>query len=149
MTAVPRAPLSGDPAAQDLDAQVTKSAVPLGRLGVEGFWIPTRRDMVMQLPSGSGAAVLAAFTAKATATVALPEAEREAALWSILKDLVAERWRLDCERLWLALAPHKEKADFIPDGLWESGGKASSDWFRETWEAQAKRDLETQAKDST
>jgi len=38
MKATMRVP--GAEAAQELDAKITESALPLGRLGVENFWTP-------------------------------------------------------------------------------------------------------------
>ena len=61
----------GDAEAEDLDTKVSQSAVPLGRLGVEGFWTPACRDLVMQLPVGSCAVVLDAFKTEANYTAAL------------------------------------------------------------------------------
>ena len=53
--------LRGDAGAQALDAGITQCGHALERNGVPAFWVPARRDLVMQLPVGSGAAVLDAF----------------------------------------------------------------------------------------
>jgi hypothetical protein len=53
--------LRGNAGAQALDEGITQCGHALERNGVPGFWVPARRDLVMELPVGSGAAVLDAF----------------------------------------------------------------------------------------
>ena len=96
----------GNAAAQELDARLTAGETPLGRLGVVAFWTPARRDIIMQLPTSSGEAVLQAFGKVNLTTIR--EEQREACLHAmlhaLLHDLVDARWRIDCQRVWLAVA---------------------------------------------
>ena len=93
--------MRGDAAAQKLDLMVTASALRLGRAGFEGFWHgpPCSRDWVMQLPDGSGLAVLTAFLAGLPAHALVEAAWRPAAAHARLTGLVEERWRVDFQRL--------------------------------------------------
>ena len=74
---------------------VCASALSLGRAGLEGFWNGPRRDWVMQLPAGSGLAVLAAFLEGLPADALVEAARRPAAAHARLAGLVGERWRMD------------------------------------------------------
>ena len=94
----------GNAAARELDARLTAAETPLGRLGVVAFWTPARRDLVMQLPTVSGEAVLQAFGKGAGPLTTIPEEQREASLHALLHDLVEARWRIDCQKVWLAVA---------------------------------------------
>ena len=80
--------LRGDVGAQALDARVTQCGLALARLGLPGFWKPECRDLVMQLPVGSGAAVLDVFAGRVPLVAAGPEAERTAHLHAMLHSLV-------------------------------------------------------------
>ena len=68
----------------------------------------------MTLPTGSGAAVLDIFAARVLLVAAVPESERAAHLQAMLDSLVEERWKMDCDRLWLAVAPHIRRGAFLP-----------------------------------
>ena len=68
--------LRGDAGAQALDEGITQCGHALERNGVPGFWVPARRDLVMELPVDSGAAVLDAFVRLVPQVVSL-EAEPE------------------------------------------------------------------------
>ena len=89
----------------------------------------------MLLPAGSGEAVLHALDRLALWAVALPEDAREAALDMQLQKLVRKRWQVDCQALWLAVAPHKPAA--LPDMEDE---EAARTWYSSTYAAQLKRD---------
>ena len=110
---VPAICIRGDAAAQELDARLTAGQTPLGRVGVDAFWLPARRDLIMQLPTMSGDAVLTAFEAGARSLTTIPEGQREAflhaqceaVLHALLLDLVKARWNVDCRRLWCTVVP--------------------------------------------
>lgn len=94
----------------------------------------------MTLPTGSGAAVLDIFAARVPLVAAFTEATRAAHLQAMLDSLVEERWKVDCDRLWLAIAPHIRKKAFLP-----KADQNREEWYREQYEAQAKRDAEIAA----
>ena len=106
VTGVPA--IRGNAAAQELDARLTAGETSLGRCGVARFWLPARRDLIMQLPTESGEAVLEAFEELNLTTIR--EEQREAFLHTMLHRLVAARWRIDCSKLWFAVAPHRASA---------------------------------------
>ena len=134
----------GNAAAQELDARLTAGETPLGRLGVVAFWTPARRDLVMQLPTVSGEAVLQAFGKGAGPLTTIPEERREASLHALLHNLVEARWRIDCQRLWLAVAP----SELFPESLLTQRPADLSAWYRETYEKQAKRDEDLAKKEA-
>ena len=106
-----------------------------------------RRRAIMKLPRGSGLAVLKAFDARALTGVMRPAAELEAFLQKELEVLVAARWRADCHRLWLAVAPHvPARAFLLPK---KASPEAMAAWYRQTYNAQAQRDAQIAAQDWT
>ena len=105
VSCLPAISIRGDAAAQELDARLSAGQTHLGRMGVEAFWCPVRRDLIMQLPTRSGGAVLAAFDAGAKSLMTMPEDQREAFLHALVVDLVKARWNVDCRRLWFAVSP--------------------------------------------
>jgi hypothetical protein len=52
-----------------LDRRITQCGVALDRVVIPAFWVPARRDLVMQLLVGSGAAVLNVFSDSAPQVV--------------------------------------------------------------------------------
>ena len=71
--------MRGDAGAQALDRRIAQCGSALGRVGILAFWVPARRDLVMQLPVGSGASVLDVFAALVPEAVTLqPEAQDKA-----------------------------------------------------------------------
>jgi hypothetical protein len=74
--------LRGDAGAQALDDGITQCGHALERNGVHGFWVPARRHLVMELPVGSGAAVLDAFVKLVPQLVTLEaESEEKQNIW--------------------------------------------------------------------
>ena len=139
MSCVPAICIRGDAAAQELGARLTAGQTPLGRMGVEAFWHPARRDLIMQLPTRSGDAVLAAFEAGAKSLMTIPEEQREAFLHALLVDLVKAKWDVDCRRLWFAVAP----SEVFPEAvLLHKEHSEISAWYASTYENQAKRDAD-------
>jgi hypothetical protein len=61
--------LRGDAGAQALDRRITQCGSALDRVGIPAFWVPARRDLVMQLLVGSVAAVLNVFSDSAPQVV--------------------------------------------------------------------------------
>jgi hypothetical protein len=80
------------------------------------------------------------FAARVPLVAAFTEATQAAHLQAILDSLVEERWKVDCDRLWLAIAPHIRKKAFLP-----KADQNREEWYREQYEAQAKRDAEIAA----
>ena len=105
-----------------------------------------RRRAIMTMPRGSGFAVLTVFDQRAGAAVLQLQADREAFLHQELERLVAARWRADCERLWLAVAPHVPAESEVPQAASLAEMEA---WYRKTYNAQAERDAQISAQDWT
>ena len=138
MSCVPAISIRGDVPAQELDARLTASQTPVGRMGVEAFWHPARRDLIMQLPTTSGSAVLEAFEAGSRSLMTMPEEQREAFLHALLEGLVESRWNVDCRRLWFAAAPSEP----FPETVLLKAPSEISAWYALTYENQHKRDAD-------
>ena len=135
---VPALCIRGDAAAQALEARLTAGQTELGRMGVVTFWSPSRRDLVMQLPTTSGGAVLAAFEKSAKTLISIPENRREAFLHALVVDLVKARWNVDCRRLWFAVSP----SEAFPEAELPKEPEQISQWYSRTYEHQAARDAD-------
>ena len=137
----------GDAAAQKLDDMVSTSALSLGREGLEGFWDNPRREWVMELPAGSGLAVLAAFLEGLPADALVEAAQRPAAAHARLAGLVVERWRVDFQRLQAAVAPHVSQAAFQPSAVAEADFAGMALRYGRIWKAQLDKELRAAIQD--
>ena len=126
-----------DAAAQALDAKVTATTVWLSEMGAEAFWLPARRDYVMQLPTASGDAVLNAFEVGARSlSLTIPEKKRERNLEDMLIGLAKKRWRMDCRKFWYAVNPGLH----YPSQVDHMDCHSISSWYKANYDMQAERD---------
>ena len=93
--------MRGDAGAQALDRRITQCGSALGRVGILAFWVPARRDLVMQLLVGSGAAVLNVFSNLVPQVVTYKAEPKQITMQvqQTLENLVEKQWRLiatDC-----------------------------------------------------
>ena len=129
-----------DAAAQALDARMTACGHLLDRKGVEAFWHPARRDLVMHLPTNSGQAVLSILEQAAKCVkFTMPEEQRAQQLEKTLIDAVKKRWYIDCRRLWYAVAPSEPFPHLMIKFM---SCEETSSWYKATYESQAARDSE-------